>query len=143
MPKIKLRFAANNTFSSWIVRFLTRSKYSHVDYIFDDGSAYSSLPKTGVNVNDDKNDITVYCEIDVKSKEKLEWFLLEQKGKPYDWKAIIALPFFRNWQEDDAWFCSELISAAITYSNGKPLFNEKMWRITPRDLFLCPEVKQV
>jgi uncharacterized protein YycO len=143
VDKIKLRFVANKSFVSWVVRLFTRSPYSHVDYIFDNGKAYSSLPVVGVGYNRDRNDVNVYCEFEVKDKKTLESFLLSQMSKPYDWKAIFALPFIRNWQEDDAWFCSELIAAAISRANGESLFNEHLSRITPRDLFIHPGMKVI
>lgn len=33
-----------------------------------------------------------------------------QLGKPYDYTAIVGLGLHRDWQEDDAWFCSELVA---------------------------------
>jgi len=37
-------------------------------------------------------------------------FLRAQLGKPYDWRAILAFAFNRNWRNAQAWFCSELES---------------------------------
>lgn len=37
-----------------------------------------------------------------------------QVGKPYDWTGVFAIPFKeRDWQEEDAWYCSELVEAAL------------------------------
>jgi hypothetical protein len=36
-------------------------------------------------------------------------FLLAQEGKPYDKLAIMAFFTDRNWRDDDAWFCDELL----------------------------------
>lgn len=143
MQTIKLRFAKNKTFISWLVRVFTNSQWSHVDYIFDDGRAFSCLPKSGVGFNDDVNDETVTCEVEVKSKKEVEEFLLSQEGKPYDWKAIVAFLAIRKWHDRDAWFCSELIATAISISNGTPMFNEDMSRITPKDLFIHPTMKVI
>ena len=67
-------------------------------------------------------------------------FLQKQVGKPYDWRAILSFYSVsqdRDWQEDDSWFCSELIAGALAASG---LFPQKMAvgfsRITPRDLVL-------
>ena len=40
-------------------------------------------------------------------------FLAAQQGKPYDGTAIVAFIVDRDWQENDMWFCSELIAAAL------------------------------
>ena len=143
METIKIRFASNKTLVSKIVRFFTRSEYSHVDYIFDTGEAYSSLPHTGVNYNTDSNDVEVMCEVEVESKKLVENFLLSQQGKPYDLTAIFGFIFSRDWQEKDQWFCSELIAAAIQNGSSKPLYNTRLNRITPRDLFIHPSVKEI
>lgn len=41
----------------------------------------------------------------------------------------------RRWQDNDAWFCSELVAWAFE-AGGRSLFREHAWRITPRDLYL-------
>lgn len=40
-------------------------------------------------------------------------FLNEQIGKPYDHLAILAFFINRDWRDGDAWYCSELIAAAL------------------------------
>ncbi len=142
MDTIRLRFCRNRTIVSSIVCFLTRSKFSHVDYIFDDGRAYSSLPNTGVNFNNDRNDVVEWYEMDVWSKYKFEEFLLSQRYKPYDFGAIGGFVFDRVWDYPDRWFCSELIAAAATYA-GTPLYNEEDNRITPRDLYIHPLIRRI
>jgi hypothetical protein len=39
-------------------------------------------------------------------------FLFAQEGKPYDKLAIVAFFTARNWRDDSAWFCDELLLAA-------------------------------
>lgn len=58
-----------------------------------------------------------------------------QIGKPYDWSGVLGLGFRRRWQDDDAWFCSELVAWAFAEA-GAPLFRTQPWRITPRDLYI-------
>jgi hypothetical protein len=40
-------------------------------------------------------------------------FARTQIGKPYDWTAILALLMDRDWRDSGAWFCSELVVAAL------------------------------
>ena len=63
-----------------------------------------------------------------------------QIGKPYDLTALFGLLMHRDWQEDDSWFCSELVAWAFS-RGGSPLFRrEVMHRITPQHLWiLAPE----
>lgn len=58
-----------------------------------------------------------------------------QIGKPYDWPGVLGIGFRRNWQESDAWFCSELVAWAFEVS-GTPLFRTEHWRITPQTIFV-------
>lgn len=58
-----------------------------------------------------------------------------QIGKPYDWAGVLGFGFRRRWQDNDAWFCSELVAWSFAKA-GSPLFREHPWRITPRDLYI-------
>ena len=58
-----------------------------------------------------------------------------QVGKPYDWLGVLGIGVRRRWQDNDRWFCSELIAWAFERA-GWPLFRGQPWRITPRDLYL-------
>lgn len=63
-----------------------------------------------------------------------------QLGKPYDWTAVAGLGLHRDWQEEDSWFCSELVAWAADQA-GEPWFRqEALRRITPQHLWmLSPE----
>lgn len=47
-----------------------------------------------------------------------------QVGKPYDFKGGfgLAIELDRNWQDDDKWFCFELVASAIQYA-GRAIFD--------------------
>ncbi|MEW6647176.1 MAG: hypothetical protein AB1450_08265 [Pseudomonadota bacterium] len=63
---------------------------------------------------------------------------LSQLGKPYDWPGVLGYAARRDWQEDDSWFCSELVAWAFQ-AEGFPLLRAAdAWRINPRDLLLSP-----
>ena len=38
----------------------------------------------------------------------IEWGLA-QFDRPYDWTALAGMTLWRDWQQDDAWYCSELL----------------------------------
>ena len=59
-----------------------------------------------------------------------------QIGKPYDYTAILGLGLHRDWQENDSWFCSELVAWGFNAA-GHPLFRgECVRRITPQHLWM-------
>lgn len=68
-----------------------------------------------------------------------ERFLLAQVGKPYDWTALAGIYLHRDWQQDDAWFCSEL-AAATAQAGGRTLIRRRLSRVTPVDLYDSPLV---
>lgn len=58
-----------------------------------------------------------------------------QIGKPYDWKGVLAFWFRRNWRDDRAFFCSELIAWGLEVC-GEPAFRREAYRISPEMLYL-------
>lgn len=65
-----------------------------------------------------------------------------QLGKKYDWTGLVGIAIHsRNWQEEDSWWCSELIAWAFD-KGGNPLFTpEARIRITPQHLFMLYHVE--
>lgn len=57
-----------------------------------------------------------------------------QLGKPYDWLGVAGIGFRRRWQDEDAWFCSELVAWAFEVA-GAPLFRTGYWRVTPQTIY--------
>jgi hypothetical protein len=47
-------------------------------------------------------------------------FAREQLGKPYDKLAILAFFTGRNWRDEDAWFCDELLLATTENAHLSP-----------------------
>lgn len=78
---------------------------------------------------------TAVLEIPARDPASVIAAARSQVGKPYDWMGVIGIGVRRRWQDNDRWFCSELIAWAFERS-GWPLFRGQPWRITPRDLYL-------
>jgi uncharacterized protein YycO len=43
----------------------------------------------------------------------------QQIGKPYDKLAILGFVIGRNWRDEDAWFCAELVERMKEIAYGK------------------------
>lgn len=56
-------------------------------------------------------------------------FARSQLGKPYDVMGAIGLGLHRDWQRDDAWWCSEFVEAAIAAA-GRVRFVNYPRRVT-------------
>lgn len=146
MKKIRLIFSNSNKPLSPIIRAVTWSDYSHVGMLIDDTTVIeSTLSHGGVKL----------APIDVFKQRASNWLLVEltvevndwgailkaaynELGKPYDFLGIAGIGFHRNWQEDDRWFCSELIPY-ICMKGGTDLFNHAfVHRVVPQHLLMLP-----
>lgn len=138
MPGMKLVLCTNR--AGWLLRFVMWSRWSH-SAILDEvtGMVYdSTLLGGGVRVGPMGAFLQHYRrhelrDIDVRVgrlEESRAW-LRTQVGKPYDWTALLSWIVRRDWQEPDAWFCSELTESFIDQF-ATPRFRESVSRITPR-----------
>jgi hypothetical protein len=65
-------------------------------------------------------------------QEAAYWAYMDlQIGKPYDKLAIVAFIVGRNWRDDDAWFCSELVIACCEQAGICPLLYVRSNKVTP------------
>lgn len=137
-----LRFIGGRGLASQLIQLATWSWVSHVDFELPDGRVLGAVPGKGVCIRDIEIDDHRVERYGVKVPfglygHPLDW-AAGQIGKPYDWAGILGYGLRRNWQEKDAWFCSELVAWAFQGA-GHPILRAKdVWRITPRDLLLSP-----
>lgn len=133
---IILQFSKSRNPFSWLIRKFTWSDWSHVDVVLPSGKLLGAT-SGGVGLRepeDVKQSIRFKIDAPITALEKIA----SQIGKPYDWRGVFGLWLKRDWQENDSWFCSELVAWAFKEA-GKPLLRtEHLERITPRDLLLSP-----
>ena len=138
---IKIFFANSNTITSWIIRLFTFSKYSHVGFINEDtNTVLDSDGNTGVSEYPVgllyKNYSKVYI-FPLVIPYKSYYRALFEIGKDYDYLGVIGLPFNRDWQEDDKWFCSELVAYVL---QGFITIKDQH-RVTPNNLLKLLQIK--
>lgn len=135
------QFSTQNDLSGYLIRYGTRSRWTHVDAVLPDGSLLGSTLDGGVQIRPPtyakfSETLTTYIETDCADRfyEKLH----SQIGKPYDWRAIISFGLGeRDWRETDSWFCSELQIWAMEqagFFDRQLLVQEN--RLSPRDQLL-------
>ncbi len=106
---IRLRFSTAFTPADCFVRFATRSSYSHVDFITDNG-LLGSRPAGGVMVRPFEYEPAMVLRADADPEPVLT-AVRSQLGKPYDFTAVVGqLLFARDWASTARWFCSELVA---------------------------------
>ena len=146
---IGLRFVADESLASRVIRRYDQGAWSHVDAVADDGrllgaradhcgpvpSGVEYRPATYMRPVAQR---VVRVPATADQVAAFWRFLEAQLGKPYDSLAILAFVMDRDWRGDKAWFCSELQGAALEaagvfpYRLGTPLN-----KLTPDGLFLA------
>ena len=153
--KIYIRLVKGKGLYDRIIKWYTRSEYTHAEFAWPlchkcPDNWYGAQPQGGVQIRPGnylpwKYDL--FC-IDVSQSEyrHIEAWLLLQKGKPYDWKAIINMGLFKHDVSSfKRWFCSELVFCAFAYFDIPVLrapLNQRD-RITPRDLGISERMVRV
>ena len=146
---IALQFVQASGIGSQAIELFEHGWCSHVDCVMPDGrllgarsDVIGGATAAGVQIRTPNYEpvsrtqrVTLLMTDD--QEKKFYAFLNEQLGKPYDTTAIVAFAMNRNWRENDSWFCSELMAAAIEASGWfiRPLSNG-VNKITPSDLLL-------
>lgn len=143
---IVLIFSRSDRIGSRFIRFATWSEWSHVDAVLRDKTLVGSVFDNGVTRYTLAKRIEASTGYGFRAvdgdADKFEEYLLSQIGKPYDVSAIFGLTFRRDWAEDDKWFCSELIAAALTYA-GVEVLDKPAGRVTPQDLIESSAIKRM
>lgn len=132
---MKILVASNRCPGSLMIKFFTMSKWCHAAVLIGDNVIDTRLG-TGVakqSLSEFRAHYPVIEMLDVPLPNEFDaiHFLEKQIGKPYDWTALFGMVMQRNWQEDDSWFCSELVEAALA-AGGRKRFRDAVSRITPQ-----------
>jgi uncharacterized protein YycO len=152
---IDLLFSRRRHVGSAFIRLATWSSWSHVDVVWPERVGWANVVVgatgahgvscTGLAERMAQSSRAVRLRADLPSeshRDRLLWWLHLQLDKPYDWTAVFGIGLRRDWQQDDKWFCSELVAAAFAHV-GMPLVRLDQWRITPQDLAQSPLLRPV
>lgn len=146
---IDIRLSTQNTLPSRIIRDFTRGAYSHVDVLLSGGQTIGSYEEkvtaggvvipSGVQLRPmayadfAKTKILTF---DTGDDKAFLDFMHAQIGKPYDWPGIAGIALDRNWHNSDAWFCSEIVAAALEAGHFIHPLDTSFYFVSPRDIDL-------
>jgi uncharacterized protein YycO len=141
--KMRIVLCTNQNIGSIFTRWFTWSEYSHCALVFD-GKVIEATFWHGVTVTPLSEFLLRYkkilfCEVPGVDEYKAGTWALKQAGKPYDYKAVFGLFVKRDWTNDQAWFCSELVAVAL-HEGGITLLRKSASRVTPEDILNSPLV---
>lgn len=138
--KVQVIFSRGNSPVSWLISFLTWSRWSHVGVITPTGTVIDAhFPRVReVSQRKFKSTArkTAVVEFDHPDPDALFVWLRSQIGKPYDWRALFGFMLRREeWNRPRAWFCSELVAGGFQATGGALFRSTRVGRITPEDLW--------
>ena len=144
---ITIRFVGGNDFiSGWIRRAEYGFWATHVETLMPDGTLLGAHASGGVQARPkdyDKGEFSKELFVPIPATPEqtnaFHTFLRAQIGKLYDFAAIVGIVAQRDWQNDKAWMCSELVSAGLCQKKVgifPPHLATELNRVTPRDLLL-------
>lgn len=147
MRTVPLLFSTSNKLGSLIIRANTWGKWSHVAGIDEERNEVIEAVWPRVRVMPlDKwlaaHPRHVVSYMPAANPRAVIETARSQIGKPYDLWGALGLGLHRDWQEPDAWWCSELWGWAFA-EGGTPLFRgESMHRVTPEHLWMLSPARQ-
>ena len=139
MP-IQLLYTRSHHLSSAAIRLATWGEFSHVAQL-DGPKVIESVFRDGVREDSLANATArasrwAIVEYPHRNPAAMIAAARSQIGKPYDKTGALGLGLHRDWQQDDAWWCSELVPWAAAQA-GEPWFQPKaIHRITPQHLWM-------
>jgi hypothetical protein len=126
MSTIKLQYVLGNGLSSKAIAWFGGGKFSHVDIVLPGGFGYVEGFLLGAR-SDKIRGISpgvqvrpafyenwarrLVIEVPCSSDAFVSFhkYALDQRMKPYDKIAILGFLFGRDWRDDSAWFCDEMV----------------------------------
>jgi len=142
---VVLQFSTEPSPDSALIRWFSHSPYSHIDFVLPDGRYLGARLDGGVMIR-----LQGYATFTRIKRVRIETELadaiyaaaLDQRGKPYDMRAIVAfaipaLAKHRNWRDPGQWICSEIgLWVFETAGFFKHPVSLPANRVTPGDLDL-------
>lgn len=146
---IVVRFVRGNSLVDRGIQFFTWGYWNHVE-LYTKTGYLGAQPQGGYRIrayNYMSFEKEMFRGIELGPEKEAEFWKWQyaQIGKPYDMTAIFGLVARRDWQEDDQWFCSEVVAAGFEAIN-EPLLNDygkEYYKITPRDVALSTRLTDV
>jgi uncharacterized protein YycO len=135
-------YVRRSNIGSVLLRFFTWSSWSHCGVVTPEGTVIEAAAFHGVVERPASEFMAdgvaqfAFKEIPVADDAAAIAWARAQIGKPYDWNGVIGLALRRDsWQDEDAWFCSELVEGACA-AGGRRRFVEQVERVTPQSSWM-------
>ena len=134
-------FTRNHQPFSILIRLIDMGQWSHCAMIDGDMIVESAFSRGGVKPDTLENlkkrsSAWYICKIPVADRKKAVDAIRSQIGTKYDFTALYGIFISdRNYQEPDAWFCSELIVYGLAMGGTEYFDPSMVHAVTPKMLF--------
>ncbi len=147
MQTARLLFSTSRHPFSAVIRAITWSRWSHVALVDGDSVIEAAAPhgvqRTPLCAALARARDFAFVDIACRDQAAAIAAAESQIGKPYDYTALAGLYLHRDWQQDDAWFCSELVAWAFEKTQQPLLRSEVVRRVSPQHLWMLPPAQVV
>lgn len=129
-----------------LIRWQTRSIYSHAALATDEGTIIESVPGAGVRERERTDrDNTAADAFEVRGMGPADWakainFARKEIGCGYDYLGVARFISRREDSDNNRWFCSELVFAALHEAGFSVLQRIAAWAVSPGLLSLSPDL---
>ena len=142
MSGVQLLYSRSRHIASAGIRLATWGEFSHVALV-DGLQVVEAVFSGGVRDGDMNAAIArasrwALVEYEHRNPSGMIAAARSQIGKPYDMTGALGLGVHRDWQQDDAWWCSELVPWAAAQAGEAWFMPQAMHRITPQHLWMRP-----
>jgi len=139
-------------FSSWLIRLISKSRYSHVGLVVREHDRVLCADSTskGVRLTTLRDRVQKYDggidhfelkpEVTAEQREAILRFIFGKMGKGYDnfsalvFALVLVFKMKKRTEKNDKWFCSELIAAAFDAANIERTGEQRPEFISPGEL---------
>ena len=149
---IKIAQYKGKSFTSKVIKRVTKGEYSHTAIILEDGriiEAWQGCNKVRV-ISDLSEGHSPGTPVDIYNvsmnsaqKKRFTEFVEAQIGKKYDYKGLVGFYFNSGVQNEDKWFCSELFAAACIYAEAYILHNLLPYQTSPHLASVSPKTHYI
>lgn len=146
---MKIALHKGSGFISKAIAWQTRSEYTHASVVLRNGQVIESREFEGVRhmsgIDPKENVVLFEVETTDAQADKIESFLRDQIGKPYDYGMVARFISRRqaSRSESGKWFCSELAFAAFQQAGIDLLKRIEPWAVSPALLSQSPLLLEI
>lgn len=144
--KVLIRAYKGKSLIGLLIRWQTRSPYSHIALQFGDmiveSHANTGVVSRYVQAGDEVADVFSVEVTEDSYRRMLEW-CLSHVGDKYDWLAILRFISRKRCWSDVKWFCSELAYAAFQHVGINLLVRTEAWEVSPGMLVRSPLLQEL